>query len=214
MRPFVARCLERATLRCGAPALEMGCGTGPLSCQLAEAGLDVIGVDISPTAIVVARGMAARRKLPIAFAIADVCHWPFAEETFDLIVDGHLLHCIVFVNERRALLENVRRSLTDDGEFWLETMMLADGWEANPDWHLDARGVVWSPIGDRGAQYADAEQRDGTWWLPQRLIARSADQVLHELHAAGLRVIEHESYVPSEPRAPGGFRARCARGDG
>jgi SAM-dependent methyltransferase len=39
----------------GGAALELGCGTGPLSRALAEAGFDVLGLDISPVAIERAR---------------------------------------------------------------------------------------------------------------------------------------------------------------
>jgi SAM-dependent methyltransferase len=218
MRPFVARSLERSKLlgRTGRNALELGCGTGPLSCQLAAAGFDVLGIDISPTAIALAREMAARRKLSITFEVADVCRHPLAEGAFDLIVDGHLLHCIVFEQERQRLLENVRRALKpDDGEFWVETMLLEHGHEPDPQWHLDARGVVWAPLSaGRGEHFLEAVRRDGAWWLPQRLIARSRVALLADLAAAGLRVIESECYPPPAPHMPGGLRARCVRADG
>jgi SAM-dependent methyltransferase len=212
MRPFVARSLERSGLarRPGARALELGCGTGPLSCQLAEAGLSVTGLDISPSAIAFARELAAHRGLPITFDVADVCRWPFPPELFDLIVDGHLLHCVVFDDERRQLLAKVRDALNPGGEFWLETMLLETGQEADPEWNLDDRGVVWALAGD-GDRYVEAVRRAGEWWLPQRLIARSSETILSELRSAGLRVIEHETYAPGQPRTPGGLRARCVR---
>lgn len=81
---------------------------------------------------------------------------------FDLVVDGHLLHCIVFDEERWRLLERIRQSLTPGGEFWVETMLLEDGHEPDPAWHVDERGVVWAQIND-GDRYAEAVQRDGGW---------------------------------------------------
>jgi SAM-dependent methyltransferase len=215
MRAFVERSLERAGFRgAGRRALELGCGTGPLSCQLAEAGFDVTGIDVSPTAIGLAREMSARRGLQINFELGDVCRQALPERSFDLIVDGHLLHCIVFPHERRRLLEQVRNALRQGGEFWVETMLLEGGHEADPAWHLDERGVAWAPIGnDRATHYVEAEWRDGAWWLPQRLIARSPEALMTELGAAGLTVLEWECYPPAEPRTPGGVRARCARDD-
>jgi SAM-dependent methyltransferase len=212
MRPFVARSLERSHFHspgARARALELGCGTGPLSCQLAEAGFDVTGIDISPSAIAFAREVAATRNLPITFEVGDVCRSPFPPRPFDLIVDGHLLHCVVFENERRGLLERVRQSLAPGGEFWLETMLLEEGQEPDPAWNLDNRGVVWAQIND-GERYFEAERRDESWWLPQRLIGRSANALLAELRSAGLRIVEHETYPPTAPRTPGGLRARCA----
>jgi SAM-dependent methyltransferase len=212
MRPFVARSLARSKLsgRTGRKALELGCGTGPLSCQLAAAGFDVLGIDISPTAIALAREMAARRKLSATFEVADVCRRPLPEGAFDLIVDGHLLHCIVFEHERRRLLEQVRRALQATGEFWVETMLLEDPRVADPAWHLDAHGIVWARLrGDAGQRFAEAVKRNGAWWLPQRLIARSRVALLAELESAGLRVIESECYPPPAKLSPGGLRARC-----
>ena len=211
MRPFLSRSLARADFR-GMPrlALDLGCGTGALSCQLAAAGFEVTGIDISPTAIEMARRMAARRGLRITFEVDDVCRRALPERAFGLVVDGHLLHCVVFEHERRRLLEQVRHSLAPGGEFWVETMLLEDGQEPNPEWHLDERGVVWARQREGGDRYAEAVWRDGSWWLPQRLIARSREALLGELRSAGLKIVESEVYPPAEPRTPGGLRARCA----
>ena len=212
MRPFVERSIDRAGFRgrAGLRALELGCGTGPLCCQLAQAGFDVVGIDISPTAIAMARHIAVRRNLAISYEVGDVCRRPLPTETFDLIVDGHLLHCIVFEHERRRLLEQVRRALQATGEFWVETMLLEDPRVADPAWHLDAHGIVWARLrGDAGQRFAEAVKRNGAWWLPQRLIARSRVALLAELESAGLRVIESECYPPPAKLSPGGLRARC-----
>jgi SAM-dependent methyltransferase len=211
MRPFVARSLDRTQFRPGARALDLGCGTGALSCQLAEAGLDVTGVDLSPTAIALARRMAAERQLRINFEIGDVLHYMDAPHRFDLVVDGHLLHCIVFAEERRELLERVRAALDAGGEFWVETMCLDGTTPPNAAWNLDERGVVWMRVGDVDG-CAGAVQRDGLWWLPQRLIACSPEVLLDELRSAGLVIVESEFYGPLEANAPGGLRARCTCG--
>ena len=49
---------ELATSRSGggsAQVLELGCGTGRVAAPLAEAGLEVVGVDISPAMLALAR---------------------------------------------------------------------------------------------------------------------------------------------------------------
>ncbi|MEM9419688.1 MAG: methyltransferase domain-containing protein [Planctomycetota bacterium] len=210
MRPFVRESLERYALdACGARALDLGCGAGALSCMLAEEGFDVVGVDISPSAIEVAKKMAADRELPICFEVDDVLSGDFRpSDQFDLIIDGHLLHCIVLHEERQRLLKRVREWLTKDGEFWIETMCLRYTTPVNPDLKLDSRGVVWAPVGeDHGC--CDAVARDGGWWIPQRMIARSPKFLIEELSAAGLSLIDNEWYEPIEHGAPGGFRARC-----
>lgn len=208
MKPFVARSLDRSGLkRKSGRALDLGCGTGALCCQLAEAGLEVTGLDISDTAIGFAKEMAKKRDLHIDFAVADIIRAPLPPGQFDVIVDGHLLHCIVFDEERRGVLKKVRQSLKDGGEFWVETMLLENGQAPDPAWHMDERGVVWSRI-DHGDQYIEAQQRDNSWWLPQRLIARSREALLAEFLSAGMTAVEVECYAPLAPVSPGGFRAR------
>jgi SAM-dependent methyltransferase len=61
--------------RTGGPVLEIGCGTGRVLIPLAEAGLDVVGVDISPAMLAIARdkvfgaGVAAKVELIQADAL-------------------------------------------------------------------------------------------------------------------------------------------------
>ncbi|MEM8783587.1 MAG: methyltransferase domain-containing protein [Planctomycetota bacterium] len=209
MKPFVARSLASLGFpSTGARALDLGCGTGALSCYLAEHGFDVAGLDIAPTAIAFATREADQRNLDIAFEVSDVCRDPFPPGPYDLILDGHLLHCIVFEDEREALLRKIRGSLSGRGQFWVETMLLGPDQEPDPAWHLDARGVVWAKC-EHGRRYAEAVRRDGAWWLPQRLMARSSAQLLTELRGAGLTVLDWESYEPEQAGHPGGFRARC-----
>ncbi|MEM9752961.1 MAG: methyltransferase domain-containing protein [Planctomycetota bacterium] len=210
MKPFVVRSLASLGFpTAGSRALDLGCGTGALSCYLAEQGFDVVGLDIAPTAIAHAIRESKQRGLDIAFEVSDVCREPFPPDPYDLILDGHLLHCIVFEHERDALLRKIRRSLSGRGQFWVETMLLESDHEPDPAWHLDERGVVWARC-KNGQSYAEAIRRDGAWWLPQRLIARSSAQLLEELRRAGFSVVDWESYEPEQAGHPGGFRARCA----
>ncbi len=211
MKPFVGRCLERSAFNGrNAKALELGCGTGALSCYLAEEGLAVTGLDVSPSAIAFAQRQAEHRRLDVAFAVSDVCADPLPPGPFQVVVDGHLLHCVVFESERVGLLAKVAASLADDGEFWVETMLREGYREPDSTWHLDWRGALWVKC-KHGVKYAEAIERDGDWWLPQRYLASSSEQVQTELVAAGMRVIEQECCPPTEPDAPGSLRARCGK---
>jgi SAM-dependent methyltransferase len=213
MRPFVTHCLERANFDpTGSCALDIGCGTGALSCQLAQVGFDVVGIDISPSAIAFARKMASARGLPITFKVADLCTYSLDVDRFDLIIDGHLLHCIVFEHERHNLLVKLRRSLRLGGEFWIETMLQWPGQPLSPTWHMDQQGIVWSQLPE-GFSCQEAVWRENRWWIPQRLIAPSEACVIAELTHAGFRVIESEPYAPLQEGVPGGLRVRCIAGD-
>ena len=213
MKTFVERSLEafgRDTK--GLRALDLGCGTGALSCLLAERGFDVTGVDISPSAIAYALQISAARELNISFQVLDVCRDPFPEGRFDLVIDSHLLHCIVFADERQHLLSKIRQSLRPEGQFWMETMYLPEGQAPKPEWHLDDRGVVWHRH-DGHIQCEHNVERDGCWWTPLRFIALCPQVLLDELAQAGLGIIEWDTYAPLEPGDTGGFQARCSSGD-
>jgi ubiquinone/menaquinone biosynthesis C-methylase UbiE len=72
-------------------ALDLGCGTGFLSLELAARGHRVTGVDFAPAMIAAARDKAAARGLAIRFEEADAEALPFPAASFDLVVSRHLL---------------------------------------------------------------------------------------------------------------------------
>lgn len=56
----------------GGHALELACGRGEASVWLADHGLDVLGVDVSPVAIAAARALAAGNGLDARFEVVDL----------------------------------------------------------------------------------------------------------------------------------------------
>lgn len=97
LRALVAdgRCAPETLRRPGAPAaraIDLGCGAGGVSHELAEAGFAVTGVDFSPVALAKARAAAERRGLGperVTFVAGDLTagHVPGVEGPFDLLVD-------------------------------------------------------------------------------------------------------------------------------
>jgi len=71
--------------------LDVGCGTGFLALLAAEAGHRASGVDMADAMLAQARAKAAARKLAVAFLRADAEAPPFAEHSFDLIVERHVI---------------------------------------------------------------------------------------------------------------------------
>jgi ubiquinone/menaquinone biosynthesis C-methylase UbiE len=72
-------------------ALDIGCGTGFLSVELASRGHRVTGIDFAPAMIAKAQKKAVERRLPVLFAEADAEQLPFAAAGFDVAVSRHLL---------------------------------------------------------------------------------------------------------------------------
>jgi len=65
--------------------LDIGCGTGRHSLELARRGYDVTGIDLSPSMIEKAKTMAQKENLKIDFQIRDARDFNF-NESFDLAI--------------------------------------------------------------------------------------------------------------------------------
>lgn len=104
----------------GGTALELGCGTGTLTIPMAEAGIGMTGIDISPTMLSLAREKAAARGVRIAWRQGDVRGFHLSER-FGLIYFpiNSLLHLL----DRESLdacFACVKRHLLPDGAFAFE----------------------------------------------------------------------------------------------
>jgi SAM-dependent methyltransferase len=72
--------------------LDAGCGTGENALHVAERRLPVLGVDVAPTAIALARRKAAERGIAAEFAVADALDLPRLGRRFDTVLDCGLFH--------------------------------------------------------------------------------------------------------------------------
>lgn len=71
----------------GAKALDIGCGPGELSFDLARRSFETIGMDISAQMIDICRAKQARLApaAPVTFTIGDIEHLPYPDASFDCI---------------------------------------------------------------------------------------------------------------------------------
>jgi SAM-dependent methyltransferase len=72
--------------------LDAGCGSGEHALLLAARGLEVIGVDVAPTAIAQARAKAEARGLQATFEVEDALRLGRLGRTFDSVLDVGLYH--------------------------------------------------------------------------------------------------------------------------
>jgi ubiquinone/menaquinone biosynthesis C-methylase UbiE len=72
-------------------ALDIGCGTGFLSLELALRGHRVTGIDFASSMIAQAPKKAAERQATIRYEEAEAEQLPFAAVSFDIAVSRHLL---------------------------------------------------------------------------------------------------------------------------
>ncbi|MCZ0860954.1 class I SAM-dependent methyltransferase [Methanocorpusculum sp. MG] len=79
--------LPQGTLR----ILDVGCGTGAMGLILAEMGHEVLGIDLSEGMMDVGRKKNEKCGLSMIFQKGDAEHPPFADDSFDVVVNRHLL---------------------------------------------------------------------------------------------------------------------------
>ena len=77
--------------RQGLDALDIGCGTGFLSLELAARGHRVTGIDFAPAMLALAKKKAVEAGAAIRFEEADAENLPFAPASFDLVITRHVL---------------------------------------------------------------------------------------------------------------------------
>jgi ubiquinone/menaquinone biosynthesis C-methylase UbiE len=101
------RFLDTIDFAVGAPVLEVGCGTGVLTRQLAQVPAvgSVVGTDIAPGLLKRARALAADLD-NVTFQTADARELPFASDSFSTVVfDSTLSHV---PTQEQALAEAFR----------------------------------------------------------------------------------------------------------
>lgn len=74
------------------PVLDSGCGSGEHALMLAERGMEVLGIDLAPTAIQRAQTKAAERGLAVEFVVGDVMELQRLGRTFATIIDSGVFH--------------------------------------------------------------------------------------------------------------------------
>jgi SAM-dependent methyltransferase len=82
----VDRALAMLGAQGGERVLDMACGTGRHSHELARRGFEVVGVDISPDLLAIAEADAEAESLSASFLAADLRQLDFDEE-FDLVLN-------------------------------------------------------------------------------------------------------------------------------
>jgi ubiquinone/menaquinone biosynthesis C-methylase UbiE len=105
----------------GCHALDVGCGTGKVSIQLASQGLSVTGIDINCEALRMAcsaSGTGNFSQIPL-FAQCDATHLPFQNETFDITIMQAFLTTIVSKEDRNKIIKEACRVLKSNGYLYL-----------------------------------------------------------------------------------------------
>ncbi|MGI9952300.1 methyltransferase domain-containing protein [Moorellaceae bacterium AZ2] len=92
--------------------LDIGCGTGNFSLELARRGVKVTGIDVSEPMLARAREKAAQEGVAVRFLRSDARRLPFPDESFDAVVSVTALE---FVPDLGAALQEAYRVLKTGG---------------------------------------------------------------------------------------------------
>ena len=124
----------------GARILDLCCGHGRHTVELAAAGYSMVGQDLSATFLDLAKDAAAARDLQIQFVHADMREIPFEGE-FDAIINIFSAFGYFDDTENQKVLDAVARALKPGGKFLIDLInapriihdFLPQSWDELPD---------------------------------------------------------------------------------
>ncbi|NNE56732.1 MAG: methyltransferase domain-containing protein [Hellea sp.] len=115
--PLVTELLNTGKLTSQDRLLDIGCGSGELALGLARAGIEIVGVDFSDTAILKAREAGHYfPDLRLKFQVGDFCDPNFRLGKFSWLIDRGCLH-VIPDDQKQAYFNNAARGLSANGSF-------------------------------------------------------------------------------------------------
>jgi SAM-dependent methyltransferase len=113
-----------AAVEAGGPSLEIGCGTGRVLIPTARAGVDIVGLDLSPHMLSVCRERLRRETEPVQSRVtlvqADMRRFDLARRFALITLPFRPFQHLITVGEQMSCLESIRRHLADDGRLILD----------------------------------------------------------------------------------------------
>lgn len=121
------------------PALELAIGAGRIALPLADRGVRVDGVDISPAMIAQLRGKPGGDKISVT--IGDFAEVPVTGAYRLIYVVWNTFFNLLSQEEQVRCFENVAAHLTDDGSFVVETFVPAFLYRLRNDQYVEAEAI-------------------------------------------------------------------------
>ncbi len=109
----------------GSRVLDIGCGTGSTLIRAIERGWDVVGVDISPSAIDITRQRLSERDLDCDLKVLDISDIGMDIGKFDLIICHYVLGALDS-QSRSSAAKNIMKILNNGGSLILEDLASGD----------------------------------------------------------------------------------------
>jgi SAM-dependent methyltransferase len=186
----------------GGRVIELGCGTGPILRWICKKKFSGLGIDVCKTAIAMAKEQS--KGLNVKFRQADLCRIDVGKiGKFDLVIDGHCLHCINSAGDRKKFLKNSFKLLRKGGLFIVMTMCSPTDREALKDRRKDQKLINHTiyMLWDKAREYKDFITINGRAYLPIRKVPHWKS-ILSEIQQAGFKIKllrYNEAYGQEEP---------------
>ncbi len=166
----------------GRPVLELACGTGRVAIRLAQDGLEVVGLDLSPAMLDVAREKSAGMG-NVRWVQGDMRSFELGQSFGLVIIPGHAFQNLTSAADQVACLEAIRRHLDPLG-----TLIV----------HLDHPEVSWlgGLTRDKGGVFEAAEtffhpktgrpiRTSRAWWYERSTQTAIMQTIWEEIDAEG-----------------------------
>ncbi|MBO3755138.1 MAG: class I SAM-dependent methyltransferase [Candidatus Brockarchaeota archaeon] len=106
--------------------LDLGCGVGRNSIYLTKQRFDVIGIDISRSALMRAKSWFETEGIEnVAVICASMAHLPFIDQAYDVVISVSVIHHAVKETIRKTIGE-IHRVLEDGGLFLANLLSVED----------------------------------------------------------------------------------------
>ena len=96
----------------GRQVLDLACGTGDIAAEMSRRGGRVVGLDITPRMVEIARNKFGRGTGACVFLVGDMMELPFPDERFDLVTVGYGLRNVPLLD---GALREIHRVLRPGG---------------------------------------------------------------------------------------------------
>ena len=108
--------IDRLRPEPGQRFLDLACGTGAVAERAAEAGADVVAIDLAPALVEQAKGRAEERGLQIDYRVGDVEALELADESFERVASA----CgVMFAPDHAAIAGELARVTRAEGRIAL-----------------------------------------------------------------------------------------------
>jgi SAM-dependent methyltransferase len=115
----------------GGRALELACGSGRMTIPIAEAGIEIVGIDLSASMLDAARAKASAARVNVQFVQGDMRSFELPQKFSTIFIAGNSLLHLLNIDDLQHCFACVRRQLAPGGRLLFDVN--------NPDVHKLAR---------------------------------------------------------------------------